>query len=826
MSRYLVTLTVLFSTMVGWSTHIVGGDIYYKHVGTNRYEITVKVYFDCLNGSAQAIQSDNVIYVGQYDARTNRFEKKYTFFRTGPRRLNNGLVYACASAQTNACVDEYVYRQTITVNPGFFGKILAFQRCCRNNTIINIFDSGGTGATYWVKIPGSQQTAIPNNSAVFQQLPPNYVCVNAPFQFDHSAVDPDGDSLVYKLYQPFEGANRDDPRPDIPSNPPYSNVHWRTGYSTTRQMNSDPVFKVNSTTGEVNAYPTKLGQFVVGIKVMEFRDGRLIGETMRDYQINVVTCNFLLISDFEVVNASIADNNTFICTDSVQFDNKSKKAVSYFWRFGDPTRTDDTSTLAEPHWIYPGDGDYKVTLIAYNAVCVDSIHLTVSIRSNIQVDLGPDEIFCHNVDKLLDAENYTASDWVWNVGRFGPTLRAEEPGLYKVTVSYGRCAGEDSILLSVDSVPFSMTKDSLFCEEVDAEITINPSGLQYRWEDDTTLTDNQRYFNKPGKFKVTVTNENNCQRTDSLRLWVATPPEIGDSFFFCNEFELLRSVGDIEEGDFLWSNGSRLSSTTLNTAGTHWVRVRQRYCEFTDTIKIKNPVIQIQLGGDRHFCDSIYSELSGPISMDSYLWSTGETSREIVVRTEGQVLLYVIDTFGCESADSVYYSLSNSPQIFIGDDTAICVREQTTIGTENETFLSYRWNTGQTEQLIQVEQPGTYIQTVRDEQGCIGKDSMNLKQDPDALPNNLFIPNAFSPNGDNLNDFFPYSIPIDQPAFQCQVYNRWGEKVFDSEINGINHWDGNYQGKPAVGGPFIYVISYRACNGNQKVQSGTLTFSQ
>jgi gliding motility-associated-like protein len=817
---------VLFSTLHGWSTHIVGGDIFYKHVGSNRYEITVKVYFDCLNGSAQAIQSDNVIYVGQYDARTNRYEKKYTFFRTGPRRLNDGLVYACASAQTNACVDEYVYKQTITVDPGFFGKILAFQRCCRNNTIINIFDPGGTGATYWVKIPGSQQTTIPNNSAVFTQLPPNYVCVNAPFQFDHSAVDPDGDSLVYKLYQPYEGANRDDPRPDVPSNPPYDNVQWRTGYNTNRQMNSDPVFKINSATGEVNAYPTKLGQFVVGIKVMEFRDGRLIGETMRDYQINVVNCNFLLISDFVVANASVADNNTFICTDSVQFTNQSKKAVKYLWKFGDPTRTDDTSNQTNPYWVYPGNGDYKVTLIAYNAVCIDSIHLTVSIRSDIKVDLGPDEIFCHKVDKWLDAKNYTASDWVWNVGRFGPTLRAQEPGKYKVTVNYGDCIGEDSITLFVDSVPFDMTKDSLFCEEVDAEIEISPDGLQYEWDDDPSITENRRYFNRPGTYYVTVTNENDCQRTDSVRFWLATVPEIGDSFFFCNEFELTRSVGDIEEGEFLWSNGSTASSTTLRTEGTHWVRVRQRYCEFADTIKIKNPVITIQLGGDKHFCDTVYSELSGPNSMALYQWSTGESSQNIVVRDEGQYRLYVMDTFGCESTDSVYYSLSESPRISIGNDTAICVREQAVIGTENESFLSYRWNTGQTDRLIFVESPGVYTQTVRDEQGCIGKDSMTLKQDPEALPNNLFIPNAFSPNGDNLNDYFPYSIPIDQPAFECQVFNRWGEKVFDSKVNGTNHWDGQYKGKLAAGGPFVYVISYRACNGNQKVQSGTLTFSQ
>ena len=273
----------------------------------------------------------------------------------------------------------------------------------------------------------------------------------------------------------------------------------------------------------------------------------------------------------------------------------------------------------------------------------------------------------------------------------------------------------------------------------------------------------------------------------------------------------------------MWSNGVTSNSQNLTQSGEYWVRVYQRYCSFSDTIKIKNPIIDLELGPDVHFCDQVEKKLIAPPAMDSYVWSTGESTPTIFVDQPGAYKVVVTDTFGCVKSDSIWLTLSNSPGIFIGNDTSVCIRETAIIGLDTDTFASYNWSTGETTTKILIENPGNYVLEVTDNKGCKGRDSMFLFQDPEALPNDLLIPNAFSPNDDDLNNFFPYSEEIYQPEYHCTVYNRWGEKVFDSKREATTHWDGYYQGKLANGGPFVYMMVYRACNGEPKVEKGTLT---
>ncbi|MBR9860269.1 hypothetical protein GYB22_05885, partial [bacterium] len=188
------------------ATHIVGGEIYYKIKNkTHRlYTVTMHLYVDCENGNIEAILQDSVAIIGLFDAGTRQYKGKEELRRVAPNRINSSY-YKCVKPPTGVCVDEYIYQKDIVIEAGSNGMILAFQRCCRNNTISNISSPESTGATYWVKVPPH---AVDNNSAVFQNLPPNYVCVNAPLVVDNSAIDPDRDSLVHELYQPYVRSSR------------------------------------------------------------------------------------------------------------------------------------------------------------------------------------------------------------------------------------------------------------------------------------------------------------------------------------------------------------------------------------------------------------------------------------------------------------------------------------------------------------------------------------------------------------------------------------------------------------------------------------------
>src|SRR5690606_11709653 len=87
---------------------------------------------------------------------------------------------------------------------------LSYQRCCRNNSILNIFDDEAnsvvvSGMNLYTYIPPLEQ--LENSNPVFNEFPPIAICVNKPFYFDHRATDSDGDSLSYKLCTPTDALN-------------------------------------------------------------------------------------------------------------------------------------------------------------------------------------------------------------------------------------------------------------------------------------------------------------------------------------------------------------------------------------------------------------------------------------------------------------------------------------------------------------------------------------------------------------------------------------------------------------------------------------------
>ena len=816
----LSTLLLIFLSGVTWATHIVGGDFYYKQVGTNRYEITMKLYFDCFNGMPEAIKSDEEAIISIFDGATNRLDNTFEMTRVGPVRLNK-VQYKCVIPEQNVCVDQYTYVRTITLNPGANGKVLSFQRCCRNNTINNIVNPESTGSTYWVKIPGTS-TVNNDNSPVFKELPPNYICTNAPLVFDHSATDSDNDSLVYELYQPFLGANRDKPRPagnaqdGFFDEPPFTSVIWKFPYSTENQMAGAPILEIDSKTGLLTVTPTVEGQFVIGIKVKEFRNGVLIGETLRDYQFNVRPCKFDVVSAFAAP--------IYSCSDTVYFTNKSYKATNYRWDFGDTKTSADTSIQTSPYYVYPGNGNYKVTLKASNSLCEDVFTTTVMVRSKILLNLGPDDTTCFSVNKYLITNVFDATRTVWNTGQRSTFIQATQPGTYIASVFYGTCTASDTIILVLDPVTFDLPEDRLYCDSVTGRIEVDPLGrtdFTYKWNNNPTLNKSYLDVNSPGTHFVEVRNRY-CRLSDTVELWIAGKPKIGPYLFVCNEFEKELDAGDFREATYRWSNGNTSRLNTINSAGKHWVEVIQRLCRHSDTLTVENPVIPLELGPNLHFCDSFLLQLSAPSGMNTYAWSNESNTRDNSIRLPGKYWVTVTDTNGCERSDTIEINVTTSPSIFIGNDTTICVRSRVDAGVE-DLFSRYEWSHGESGARSLLEVAGKYVLTVTDRYGCRGTDSIQITVDPNALPNDLFIPNAFTPNDDGLNDRFPFSYDIQQPEYHLMVFNRWGEKLFDSREGNGQSWNGLYQSGVLRPEAYIYLVEYRGCDGDYRRSSGTVT---
>jgi gliding motility-associated-like protein len=813
---------LLLSRVTSYATHLAGGEINYEYVGSNQYIVTLKLFMDCLNGSTQAIQSDAQAIVSAWNANTNNFITSYTFNRTGPKYLSKSP-YKCMTPPRDACVAEYTYTRTITINPGSDGVILAFERCCRNSSIYNVVAPGATGAVIWTTIPGTTKAAT-NSSPVFKELPPNYLCVNVPLQFDHSATDADGDSLAYELYTPYDGASKNNPRPTAVNTftrPPFRTIAWSASYNQYNQIPADPAMEINARSGIISMTPNQEGMYVVGILVKEFRDGVHIGTTRRDYQFHVRTCRTTLVPDFETTAGGGV--NTYICSDTVDFVNKSQKAASFFWDFGDPTRTDDTSSEEHPRWIYPGNGDYLAVLTAKNEVCEDQFKFLVRVRSTIDVELGPDKYFCSKVRRYISPQIYDATKIAWNTGSFGVSILAQDTGLYTAEVFYGQCKGSDSVRMHLDPVEFEMLEDTLFCTEEEVDMTlsagINGPDISYIWSTSFQDTSETIHTTEPGIYWVRVSNEH-CFKVDSTEILIAKP-DLPEYFFVCNEFKKEFEGGKFPNASYLWSNGSTERYNNISTPGLHWVQVTYRHCVVRDTMFIDNPVIDLELGNDTNYCDNLARTMVAPPSMFSYKWQDGSGGEQFNATQPGKYYVYVVDTNGCDKSDTINLTMTQSPVIDIGDDTTLCVRSTAVYG-DPQKFPEYNWSTGETTQYVTVQDSGKLILEVIDLHGCMATDSVYVAVNDTALPNQLFIPSAFSPNDDNLNEYFPYSLPIPQPEYHVRIYSRWGEKIFDSMVDG-QQWDGTYKGKPAEQETYLYQIRYKACNGEVKYENGTVT---
>lgn len=348
------------------ATHIVGGEMTYRCLGDDHYEIRLTVYRDCFNGVPYFDTS--VAYVGIYN-NGDLIDSLYMPFLMVDDTLDPVLSDSCLAVPPNVCVHTTYYLDTVELPPIPGGYNIVYQRCCRNYTISNIVGPDDTGATYSIHLT-EEAMAVCNSSPRFTNWPPVYICADKPLDFDHSATDEDGDSIVYRLCTPFDGATDFDPRP-IPSNQTVPMpVVWQAPYDLNNVMGGEPL-AIDSATGLMTAVPNTLGQFVVGVCMEEYRDGQLLSVVRRDFQYNVGICG-------EPDAAFFAPDT--ICGFEVAFEDQSQSADSWLWYFEGLGNDAATSTEINPEYTYSDSGLYEVALVINPAsVCSDTFTREVQI---------------------------------------------------------------------------------------------------------------------------------------------------------------------------------------------------------------------------------------------------------------------------------------------------------------------------------------------------------------------------------------------------------------------------------------------------------------
>jgi gliding motility-associated-like protein len=459
MKKLILLLLSLFSLNL-YATHIVGGEMNYEYIGNDQYIIRLTVYRDCSPGITTGY--DDPANVGIFDG-NGVLLQSITLPFLGSTPLVPNFNVPCGTAPTNVCVETTTYIDTLTLPPTASGYILRYQRCCRNNSIINIVGPGDTGATYDGVIPPLALAA--NSNPVITNPPPVYACANLPLSLDFSATDKEGDVLVYSLCVPYDGASSLSPQPTPPTFSTPLPVVWGGGYSLANIMNSTPPLTINSQTGLITGTPQALGQYVFSVCVEEYRNGVLISTTKRDMQLNVVDCQITVISAFTTPTGT--------CGNDVSFSNGSAGATSYHWDFGVPSLTNDTSNLFEPTYTFPGPGTYTITLIAQDpngAACNDTLEVDITVNPPYTINAGPDASFCSGLGAVIGPQgSLPGVTFSWSPGSALSSTTAQNPQAspsqtttYVVTATNAQgCIDTDSVTVFVGQFPASVVDTSL-----------------------------------------------------------------------------------------------------------------------------------------------------------------------------------------------------------------------------------------------------------------------------------------------------------------------------------------------------------------------------
>ena len=175
-----------------------------------------------------------------------------------------------------------------------------------------------------------------------------------------------------------------------------------------------------------------------------------------------------------------------------------------------------------------------------------------------------------------------------------------------------------------------------------------------------------------------------------------------------------------------------------------------------------------------------------------------------------------VDTYGCQVDSILEVEIVPAPILNLGKDSAFCFETPFFLNAGNH--VESIWQDGSTDASFFVENYGTYAVQVMNEDGCFSSDSITFTSD---CPTELYVPNAFSPNGDGMNDvFLAYGVEVID--FNLKIFDRWGAFLFES--NDIAHgWDGFFKGKLKQNGVYVWEIEVTFLQGKTARLKGDVT---
>ena len=844
------------------AAHIVGGEMIYEYTGpgsspnTSNYTITLKLFRD--QHTTGAPMPANV-FIGIFDNDTKAqfpgINQPYNVIKDNEFPVAVNPFPPCISNPPDLLYDVGIYILNVTLPNNSKGYTATYQTCCRVNPLANVYNtpalSGGTGATYSCSIP-----SIPDNCPKFSTSV-DAICRQKHFTLQFNAKDDNGDSLVYAFAPAYNGGGALNSGNVNPNPPSYTSVDYINGFTWDAPLGNKATIDLH--TGIISGIAPDVGKYVVCVAVTSYRNGILINEHRKDFIVNVTDCNFA---------GALLDPQPVSCDGfSVNFsnDNSSPQNQTFYWEFGDPASGAlDTSTLQSPTHVYTDTGVYVYQLVINRGQqCSDSASQIRKVYPGFFPGFNSTGRCVNAAVQFTDTTKSKyglVNSWRWDFGNIAATNDTSDVqnpsytytaiGNYAVQLTVGNGKGciktiTDTIAI-IDKPVFKITNDTLICS-IDTLQLISSGTGSVLWTPNYNIN-NQTSFTPLVSPKVsttysaTLTETPGCVATHSVQVNVVDRVTLNagnDSTICQTDTVRLNAVSDGLH--YIWTPAVSLNNDTAKNPlavplsnTTFHVIASIGKCNASGDVMIRVvPYPKANAGNDTTICFPASYQLHAT-GGSSYLWSPvnflNNPNIPDPVATPPQSIKYIVavrDILGCPKPvfDSVVVQIEKLVADAGPRDTNIVVNQPLQLfGTGAELFL-WTPSTGLNNPDIAnpvavLSENQQYVLQVKSAAGCTATDTINVtvyKVKP-----GLYVPNAFTPNGDGINDVFR-PIPIGMKSIKYfRVYNRRGELIFSTSIQNLG-WDGTFKGAAQDADVYVWIVEGMDYQGKVIFQKGSVT---
>jgi len=503
-------------------------------------------------------------------------------------------------------------------------------------------------------------------------------------------------------------------------------------------------------------------------------------------------------------------------------------------------------------------GAYNITYTIDCPCCISQTH-TITV-TNPTATASSNSALCEGQNLNLTSSGGVT--YSWN-GPNGYSSTAQNPtisgvalsdaGTYIVTVTdAGGCSSTAQTTVVINANPSgNASSNSAICEGQDLNLT-SSGGTTYIWSGPNGFSSSLQNptitgatIAASGTYTVTVTNASSCSDVVQTVVTINPNPSAtasGDSAICEGQTLHLTSSGG---ATYSWSGPNGFSSAsqnptipgaTLTASGTYTVTVTNAggCSDVVQAIVIINSSPTATASSNSALCEGQALNLtssggttynwSGP---NSFLSSAqNPTITGATISAMGTYTVIVTNTGGCYDTASVAVSVFPLPTANAGNDTTIIAGGSAQLSGSGG--VTYSWSPSNglscTNCFNPIATPSvstTYILEVTDANGCTAIDTVRItvQQENDDCAE-IVIPNAFTPDGDGVNDIFRITGTA-IASISGKIFNRWGQELFTWD-NVDEGWDGKFNGTLVSSGTYFCVIDYTCSDGTTKNVKGSV----